>query len=314
MHARNASLRRFAASHHCVASILELRELGFASSTVYDKVRAGQFQLVHPRVVNLGIDDLTLAGRCRAAVLACGNGCLLTGPALGQLLGVMNPASVTIDIVATHHAGSLDRVTVHRTRLLPPRMLVDGIDAVFVPELICSLATHATYPELAHVLHRLAWKRHLDLEELDRYVAVQHRRRGVCVVRAALELHRTGSAGARSMSEVQVHSMLIRMRVPRFLFNASFDTPTRRLEPDFRFPELKLVIEVDGRHDTPEQMGEDCRRDQALRDAGYRVLRIGWLDVWKRPHEVESEIALAIAQARIAQGLRPCRLRRGIAG
>lgn len=290
-------LREFAARNHDVATVAELTTIGFARTTIYRWVRDGRFQLLHPSVINLGISELSDAGRYRAATLACGKHTLLTGSALGHLLGAINEAPLVVDVLTAHHAGSFSGVRTHQAQRLPMSRRVLGIDVVSVEELMCSLVIDMTYPEIAHVMHRLAWKDQFVGKELKRYLDTQRGRRGIGVVHAALDLHSTGSAGARSRSEVRLHSMLLRMRVPHFLFNVPFNTPSRRLEPDIRFPSLMLVIEVDGRHGTPEQIEEDRRRDEALRDAGYRVIRIPWRDVWRRPIEVQRIIERAIAQA-----------------
>jgi hypothetical protein len=60
---------------------------------------------------------------------------------------------------------------------------------------------------------------------------------------------------------------------------------------DFICTELKLVIEVDGTsHDTEEDQERDCRRDQELSLAGYRIFRIQNEDVLQRLDEVRLRI------------------------
>ena len=57
---------------------------------------------------------------------------------------------------------------------------------------------------------------------------------------------------------------------------------------DFLYAETRLVVEIDSalHHSTRSDEAADAERDRALRDAGYRVVRIGEPLVWHRPQEV----------------------------
>lgn len=57
---------------------------------------------------------------------------------------------------------------------------------------------------------------------------------------------------------------------------------------DYVDPEKKIVVEIDSdlHHGSLLDQEADGRRDQALRAAGYAVLRIREHDLWHRPEEV----------------------------
>jgi very-short-patch-repair endonuclease len=61
---------------------------------------------------------------------------------------------------------------------------------------------------------------------------------------------------------------------------------------DFLAPSLKLIVEVDGSHHA-RRVSADVRRDEALRRAGYRVLRLEAQAVLRAPREA----ALAVRRA-----------------
>jgi very-short-patch-repair endonuclease len=59
------------------------------------------------------------------------------------------------------------------------------------------------------------------------------------------------------------------------------------------FPELRLVIEVDGyaAHFAPERQRYDRQRDHRLRRAGWTVLRYDWWEITYDAARVAREIA-----------------------
>ncbi len=64
---------------------------------------------------------------------------------------------------------------------------------------------------------------------------------------------------------------------------------------DFVCREKKLVIEVDGAtHSTEEELAFDLRREQYLRDAGYRIVRVTNEDVFRNLEGVCETILAAL--------------------
>ncbi|MGH9000089.1 MAG: endonuclease domain-containing protein [Acidimicrobiia bacterium] len=64
---------------------------------------------------------------------------------------------------------------------------------------------------------------------------------------------------------------------------------------DFAYPELLLVIEVDGyeAHGSPRAMAKDFVRQNGLVPFGWHVLRFTWSQVVHEPEMVASAIAAA---------------------
>lgn len=58
---------------------------------------------------------------------------------------------------------------------------------------------------------------------------------------------------------------------------------------DLYYPSARLVIEYDGTNHR-DRLVEDNRRQNALTDAGYRVLRYTASDVYQRPEHIVTEI------------------------
>ncbi len=68
---------------------------------------------------------------------------------------------------------------------------------------------------------------------------------------------------------------------------------------DFAYPSHGLVIEGDGRrhHESWTDGVRDRRRQNLLVNAGFRILRFTWDDVWNRPHETVTTIRGALPAA-----------------
>jgi very-short-patch-repair endonuclease len=84
--------------------------------------------------------------------------------------------------------------------------------------------------------------------------------------------------------------------LPMPLFQATIQTPSGPVYPDFFWPGLNLVGEVDGKvkYGDPGEIVREKRREQLLRDLGYRVVR--WLaaEIMTTPEIVIARIAHAV--------------------
>jgi very-short-patch-repair endonuclease len=95
-----------------------------------------------------------------------------------------------------------------------------------------------------------------------------------------------------SVLESRMARLLRRHRIPEPRAELWWG-PDRNYRLDFAFPEVRLVIEVDGYagHFAPEKQRYDRRRDQRLRRAGWTVLRYDWWEVTCDAARVAEEIA-----------------------
>lgn len=69
-------------------------------------------------------------------------------------------------------------------------------------------------------------------------------------------------------------------------------------QADVYFPDVRLVIEVDGRAAHARRFQRDRTRQNQLVAAGCQVLRYTWVDLTERPAEVAAQIAAVLAALR----------------
>src|SRR3954468_6818334 len=93
------ALAKLAEAQHGVVSFRQLRELGFSKGHISRAFEADRLKRIHRGVYAVGHARLSGQGRCLAAVLACGNGAVLSHHSAAWLWGLLprcpHEASVT---------------------------------------------------------------------------------------------------------------------------------------------------------------------------------------------------------------------------
>jgi len=174
--------------------------------------------------------------------------------------------------------------------------VVNGIPCTTVPRLFVDLSDELIPEELTHYIHEAAHRGVLDLKAVRRTMARVNGRHNLAVLETAIEDWLDGSAGTRSRGEIAFRRAVTEAGLPRPNTNRKL----LGIEVDFHWPELKLVIEIDGPpHKRPPSRLTDAERDLVLTAAGYRLVRC-----------TTTEAALD-AIRRAASGLRPRAARGG---
>jgi hypothetical protein len=133
-----------------------------------------------------------------------------------------------------------------------------------------------------------ALRRGLSVGELDDVVGRAARRHGIAAARRALALL---DAGSESPGESVSRVALIEQGLPRPVLQFEVFDESGRLvgRADFAWPELRTLGEFDGKVKYGRLLGEgerledvlfaEKRREDALRDQGWNVVRWGWADL-----------------------------------
>jgi very-short-patch-repair endonuclease len=245
-------------------------------------------------VYAVGWAKLTPEGRWMAAVLACGEGAMLSHQSAAALWGFCKGQGREIDV-------SVGR----RTRLRRPGIHVrsrpglggtkiahrDGIPVTGVVRTLIDIAAELSPMELERAVNEADKLDLIDPEEL----------------RAALEDHE-GEPGVRPLrAMLDARTFRLSDSDLEILFRpiaASAGLPLPRtkqivngFEVDFFFPDLGLVIETDGLryHRTPSAQARDARRDRAHTLAGMTPLRFTHYEVRYEASKVAHALKRAIA-------------------
>jgi hypothetical protein len=109
-----------AARQHGVVAVQQLREVGIGKNGITRRVNRGQLHRIHRGVYAVGHRGLSLHGRFMAAVLACGDGAVLSHVSAAVLWALLKPLDGPVHVSTPHTSGRARRpgIHLHRTRSL----------------------------------------------------------------------------------------------------------------------------------------------------------------------------------------------------
>lgn len=298
----DAVLRALAARQHGVVARRQLLAAGLTAKMVERRAAGRQLVAIHRGVYALGHDRLRREGRWMAAVLAVGDGAVLSHRDAAALHGLRPPGDhARWEVTTTGRGSSTRTIRVFRTTRLEAEDVVrlDGIPATSVARTLVDLAGTVPRSQLTKALSEAERRRVFDLGPIERAMAATARRKGHghAAMRAALrELEAIGAPVTRSELEDRFLALLDAHDLPRPLTNHGIEG----MEVDAAWPAQRLVVELDGwsAHATRRAFQEDRERGNALELAGWRLLRFTWADVTRRPEGTAARIARALARAR----------------
>jgi len=259
-------------------ALRQLRALGLTGSGVRKRVASGRLHRVHAGVYAVGHANLTGHGHWMGAVLACGQGAVLSYRSSAALHGVRPDHRSVIDVTSSRRSGRGRRgIVAHQGHALLPRdsTTVDAIPCTSLPRTLLDLAEVIDRRGLERALDRAEQLRVLDMSAINDVLARAHGRPGAKLLREVLAEHYAGSS--LTASELEERFLLIcrGAGVPAPDVNAWVALPDEELKADFLWRHHRLIVEVDGHetHGTRQAFERDRRRDQCLTLAGYSVIR-----------------------------------------
>ena len=260
-------------------------------------IAVGRLYPIFPATFGVGHPPLQRHSRLMAAVLACGEGSVLSHGTAAALLGLWEHPPDLIDVIAPVQAGrKIDGIFRRHTPFPPPRdrIIHEGIPCASASRIIVDVAGISREKRLRRTIEQAAVLNMLDLPAIDAILGGP-RRRGSPLLRTILEDWRGHSPATRLRSplEARLVPMLAARGLPTPQWNEVLTVAGERFEVDCVWRRSRLVVEADSRkfHDNPVARARDSHRDRVLASAGYRVLRIRWDDLDHRPEATMTTIA-----------------------
>ncbi|HEU4736026.1 MAG TPA: type IV toxin-antitoxin system AbiEi family antitoxin domain-containing protein [Solirubrobacterales bacterium] len=292
------AIARLAEGQHGVVSREQLRKLGLSDREISLRVERGSLHSLFRGTFAVGHLLIDRSGRMLAAVLACGERTVISHGSAAELLGLWEKQLPVVDVIPPSWSGrKIDGIRWHRVRL--PRAdeieIRDGVPCTTVSRTLVDMVARTGWGSMRRLVEQAAVLRALDVEEIDRILALG-RRRGAPRLRAILVPWRSTLEQRpvlRSRLEARLLPRLIEEGLPAPRCNAKLRIDGHRFEVDLLWKEQRLAIEADGEqtHGTPTAFQHDRFRDQVLIAAGYRTARVTWSQVRDEPTAVVSRIA-----------------------
>jgi len=256
-------ISRIAARQHGVITLGQLVEAGLSPSGISRRVAAGRLHRVYRGVYAVGHAGLSNEGRWMAAVLACGEGALLSHRSAAELWGLLQPCSSPIHVTVPGAGGRAKRqgLVFHR----PPSL----ISAAIASRKGIAVTTPA---------RTLA-----DLRRSESAGVVRRAERAASF--KGLEIaDEGGHGGERSELERRFLRLCSLRKVPK----PEVNYPVGPYTVDFVWPFDRLAAETDGwaAHRGRQAFEDDRARDLFLRSQGYEVLRFTWRQITEDPASV----------------------------
>jgi uncharacterized protein DUF559/putative AbiEi antitoxin of type IV toxin-antitoxin system len=285
-----------------VVSLDQLRGEGVSRRRAADRAQANSLHRIHRGVYTVGHRAVSRQTILRGALLACGDGAVISHGTAAAFHRLWDKAPRLIDVTVPVEAGrKIDGIRCRRCRYPAPEEIevIQGVAVTTVARTLIDLAGMVGLPTLKKTVGRAAIRRKLDLQAVDVSIHRAKRRRGLRSLELALLPYRTKDGkvpDVRSDFETLVLPDLLDFGFPRPECNVWLHIDSERLLVDFLWKKQRVIVETDGRetHETPDAFQGDRRRDQFLASAGYRALRITWHQIHHERADVLRRIERAL--------------------
>jgi very-short-patch-repair endonuclease len=294
---RSVQAWRLARRQHGVITRSDLLGLGFSSKAIQRRLENGRLHRVARGVYAVGWPHLTRERRWMGAVLACGEGAVLSHRSAAALWGIGQERPGWVD-VSVRRDCRLHRPGIRvRSRPLLPVTAIGSCMNIPLTQPVQTLIDLAT---------------ELPLRRLERSVNEADKRDLVDPegLRAALD-ERAGEPGVPTLRGLldrdtfRLSDTELEVLFRPIAAQAGLPIPlTKQMvngyEVDFFWPDLGLVVETDGLryHRTPSTQSRDALRDQTHTASGLTSLRFSHHQVKYEPDRVRAVLSRTAANLR----------------
>jgi len=265
----------------------QLIALGMTKAEIDRRVAEGQLHVLYRGVYAVGHRALGVTGRRWAAVLACGDGAVLSHASAAAAWEIRPSASGLID-VSVNRGGRTRRpgIRLHCRRFLPATDItqIDGLPITTPARTVLDLAADGLRGRKLEAVLDQAERKLLDFSDIEGVLRRCHRQPGTAALRTVLERYAPGSVDTRSRLEEMCIELCDGHGIPRPSTNVVVAGRTR----DLFWPHAPLVVEADSYkwHRSPSRLSDDRQRDVELTLAGIPYVRFTYEQVVDRPDYV----------------------------
>jgi very-short-patch-repair endonuclease len=281
-----------------VIGFWQLVALGYSAEAIQHRIEMGRLHRIHRGVYSVGRAELSPRGRMTAALLACGEGALLSHSTAAAVWGIRTLPAGAIEISLHYPAHARhDGIRAHRRKDLRPadRDVRACLPLTSIATTLLDLATRLSRDSLEAAINAADKHDLIDPDSLRAELDGIPRRPGLARLRSTLD------APTFTLTDSALERRFIpiagRAGLPKPQTQVTLDGH----RVDFFWPELGLVVETDGLryHRTPAEQARDHVRDQAHAAAGRVPLRFTRAQVRFQPEHVEATLnAVAVRLAR----------------
>jgi very-short-patch-repair endonuclease len=264
-------IARLATRQHGVVARWQLVALGVDPTAIQRRVADGRLRRIHRGVYALG--PLDREGYWMAAVLACGEGALLSHRDAAALWNLRQTNRTAIDVtLAGVRRRRRQRITIHSTAEIHPddRAEVDGIPVTSVARTLLDLAEVVPAAHLRRAYEAAERHELLDMQAVHELVARSNGRRGLPALLALLDYDPREAVDSKSDLESRFLDLVRDAGLPRPQLNVLVGG----FLIDAYWPHARLVVELQSweHHGHRQAFERDNSKLARLQVAGFTVL------------------------------------------
>jgi hypothetical protein len=269
----------------------QLLTAGVTRREIQQRLETGALLREHRGVYRVGHRAPSVEARYLAAVLACGEGALLTGRAAGHLWGLLKGAAPPPEVI-TRTERRLKGVTTRRARRSDPPDATThrGIPITTVPFTLIALAAQLPSDALARACHEAGVRygttpRHVEDSLLRRPNAP-----GIRHLRAVLH-------GDVRVTLSKLEERFLQLLQDQGLPLPETNRPASGRRVDCRWPTHRLTVELDSYryHRSRHAWEQDRLREREARARGDAHRRYTYADVFEEPALMLAELNSVLA-------------------
>lgn len=270
------------------------------------RVRSPGWEELTTNVIRLTAFPDSFAQRCMAGALDVSPAAVVSRVSAACLWGLAGFSPSTVHVTRPTSACSRRShlAIVHESRYLPAHHCThnQGVPVTTLTRTLFDLAGVLHPARTERALENALKYRMVSLEDLRRVTVelLARGRRGSTLMRALLEARGVGYIPPASGFEADFLSLLVAADLPLPEGQVNLGGALAWIgRVDFYYRLLRLVIEVDSdlHHSAKLDVESDRRRDRALRQAGFSVLRITESQLRDRPDEVVALLQAALGNS-----------------
>jgi very-short-patch-repair endonuclease len=283
-------IAELARRQHGLLSTAQLLKIGVSRRMIARRVERHQLHAIHRGVLSIVPRELMSARAFfMAAVLAGGDGAVLSHRSAAALWGIRPSAAPVVDITVPRRTGTRRGIRAHHV-ILPPDecTILDHIPVTSPARTLFDLAAGLRRQELTRSIEQTEVLRLWSPTSLAQLLERHPGRRGATTVRAVLAAGEAWARVTRSELEKRFLSLLERAGLPLPQSNGRVGD----YEADCLWREQQVIVELDGGgvHDTTAAFERDRERDRRLAVAGWTTLRVTWRQLHDDPRAVAADL------------------------
>jgi hypothetical protein len=268
-----------AGARHGVVTRADLLRAGVTRQEIASRLQSGALLREHRGIYRVGHRAPSTEARYLAAVLAAGEGTLLSGLAAAHLLELVKGTAPAPEVM-TQTERRIEGVKTRRSRRFDPRdaTIVRGIPVTTVPRTLVDIAAGLPIDALARACHEAGVRYGTTPAAVEAVLAQRPTSPG------AKKLRRVIHGDVRvtlSKLESRFLELLRKEGLPLPVTNR----PAGGRRVDCRWPEQRLTVELDSYrfHNSRHSWEQDRRREREARARGDEFRRYTFGDVMEHP-------------------------------